>query len=162
MISSNFQIYPFHTYIESGLRALLSLYEAYPTGMSFERLHYYDYISVHTADFEGPQSLHASFPHRSGEYLVRRELVEQGLEYMRVKGLISVSLSPRGIEYILTDNAGDYILSLNKPYIDKLKIRIKWVHYTFSDTSTEKLRDVFSKKLGKWDNLLEFQSIGKA
>jgi hypothetical protein len=157
----NKKVFPFHTSIESGLRSMMALYEVYPEGMNFERLHYYDYIAVHTADFDGPPSLHAGFPHRTGEYLVRRKLIEEGLDCFRHRGLITLKLSTNGIEYVLTDAAGDYLLSLKKPYLQKLSERICWVHATFGKFSNEKLKGLFSQKINKWDNPLEFQLISK-
>ena len=80
---------PFNTPIESGLRSLIILAEGAPWFYDLQRLVYYDYLLVHSGDvLNGPQSLHPSLPHRSGEILVRRMIVESGLNLMFSKKLI--------------------------------------------------------------------------
>ena len=65
----------FNSPIETGVRALILLSEAYPQGFDLQRILEYDYMMVHTGDFEnGPPSIHPALPLRSGELLVRRSV----------------------------------------------------------------------------------------
>ena len=67
----------FNTPIESGLRMLILLADAAPTGCDLQRLAIYDYLLVHSDDVTGgPPSLHPPSPFRSGELLVRGELLQ--------------------------------------------------------------------------------------
>jgi hypothetical protein len=84
----------FNSPIETGMRALILLAESYPTHLDLQRLLEYDYIMVHTGDVDGPPSIHPALPLRSGELLVRRELIERGLMLMISRGLVTARNAP--------------------------------------------------------------------
>ena len=68
----------FNNPVESALRTLVLLVEAYPATLDLQKLVYLDYLLVHSADAGGPESLHPPTPQRQGEVAVRRDLIEQG------------------------------------------------------------------------------------
>ena len=71
---------PFNGPVEIGLRTLVILCEAYPEPMSLQRLILFDYLIVHSDDLpDGPAGLHPQTPHRSGELLIRRNLLQDGI-----------------------------------------------------------------------------------
>jgi len=81
-------IAPFNGPIEIGLRAISILNDAYPSGYSLQRLIIFDYLSVHSDDISGgPTGLHPKTPHRSGELLVRRDVLQKGLLLYMGRGL---------------------------------------------------------------------------
>ena len=86
----------FNSPIETGIRALILLAESYPALIDLQRLLEYDYIMVHTADVDGPPSIHPALPLRSGELLVRRELIERGLMLMIGRGLVTRHATTEG------------------------------------------------------------------
>jgi len=78
----------YNTPLECGLRCAALLLAAYPTHCDLQRLVQYEYLLVHSGDVpEGPTSLHPAAPHRSGELLVRRALVERGILFMMSRNL---------------------------------------------------------------------------
>ena len=77
---------PFNSPLETGVRALTVLAESAPAALDLQRLVYFDYLVVHSADAGGPRSLHPNTPLRNGELLVRRAV------YIV---LAAVMLSPR-------------------------------------------------------------------
>ena len=82
---------PFNLPVETGLRCLYILDAIYPSASDLQRLVYYDYLLVYSGDVEnGPPSLHPSIPHRGGGWLVRRQMVETGLNLMFSKELVSI------------------------------------------------------------------------
>src|ERR1035437_8326110 len=88
----------FNSPIETGMRALILLAESYPAQIDLQRLLEYDYIMVHTGDVDGPPSIHLALLLRSGELLVRRQLIERGLMLMISRGLVSRrDRFPRGL-----------------------------------------------------------------
>ena len=89
----------FNSPIETGVRALILLAESYPDQLDLQRLLEFDYILVHTHDVDGPPSIHPALPLRSGELLVRRQLIERGLILMISRGLISRHATPKGFMY---------------------------------------------------------------
>ena len=81
----------FNSPIETGVRALILLAESYPNQLDLQRILEFDYIMVHTGDVDGPPSIPPALPLRSGELLVRRQLIERGLMLMISRGLIDRS-----------------------------------------------------------------------
>ena len=69
-------IHPFNSAIECGLRSLIILEHAFPLEYDLQRLVFYDYLLVHSQDAGGPNSIHPATPHRSGEVLVKRKMLE--------------------------------------------------------------------------------------
>ena len=94
----------FNSPMESGLRSLTLLVAGFPVHCDLERLVIYDYLLVHSGDVDGgPKSIHPATPHRSGEILVRRPIVESGLKKMIAKGLVEAKYSKSGITYAATE-----------------------------------------------------------
>src|SRR5438874_3556299 len=120
-------IQTFNSPLETGMRALILLAAAYPAQFDLQRLLEYDYMMVHTGDVDGPPSIHPALPLRSGELLVRRQLIERGLVLMISRGLISRRATQNGFMYQAEDDAGPFLDALTAEYLDNLKNRAKWV-----------------------------------
>src|SRR5271166_4773579 len=93
---------PFNSALETGVRALTVLAEAAPAAFDLQTLVYFDYLVVHSADADGPVSLHPNTPLRNGELLVRRAVIERGVLLMVGRGLIERRMEIRGISYAAT------------------------------------------------------------
>lgn len=110
----------------------------------------FDYLVVHSADADGPDSLHVALPFRTGELLVRREIVERGLMLMRSRNLIGMSASANGIEYYASESASPFLAGLQAPYTQKLTNRAAWAAATFANATTGQ-RSLLTKQLyQKW------------
>jgi hypothetical protein len=145
----------FNSPIETGVRALILLAESYPDQLDLQRLLEFDYILVHTHDVDGPPSIHPALPLRSGELLVRRQLIERGLMLMISRGLISRHTTPTGFMYQAEDSAGPFLDALTAEYLDDLKDRAIWVVDRFSDMSDHDIRLLLSRVYDQWSR--EFQ-----
>lgn len=116
--------FPFNNTVETALRTLSVLDAIYPRSVDLELLVCLDYICVHSADFfEGIQSLHPENPNRTGEVLVRRTIIEDSLNFLHNKNLISVSYLPSGIEYKSADLATSFLDRVSAPYSKTLIAR---------------------------------------
>ena len=82
MAETNQTLQTFNSPIETGMRALILLAASYPAQMDLQRILEFEYMMVHTEDVDGPPSIHPALPLRSGELLVRRQLIERGLMLM--------------------------------------------------------------------------------
>ena len=150
---------PFNTAVESGLRTLCILFEAFPDDYDLQRLVFCDYLLVHSGDADdGPQSLHPATPFRSNEFLVRRHLIEDGVRLLTSRGLVQVSITDRGIGYRASDIAGSFLASLHAPYASALKDRAKWVVQRFGHATDSDLSDCFNRNLDRWGS--EFEIVG--
>jgi hypothetical protein len=149
-------IQTFNSPIETGMRALILLAESYPEQLDLQRLLEFDYIMVHTGDVDGPPSIHPALPLRSGELLVRRQLIERGLMLLISRGLISRHATPYGFMYQAEDDAGPFIDALTAEYLYDLKNRAVWVVDRFSEMSDDDIRVMLSRVYDQWSR--EFQA----
>src|SRR6476659_3836971 len=89
----------FNSSLETGVRAVVVLDAAFPRAFDLSQLTWLDHLVVHTADIGGPDSLHPDIPQRTGELLVRRRVVEDGINLMRRVHLVDAHVTERGILY---------------------------------------------------------------
>ncbi|KAA1291464.1 ABC-three component system middle component 2 [Leptospira interrogans] len=130
---------PFNTSFEAGIRSLVILNVAYPNALDLQRLVEFDYLALHSGDAGGPESLHAPLPLRSGELLIRRGVIELGLNLMISRNLIEKIPTYDGIKYLASDSAAPFVQSLASPYIRKLKICASWVIKSFGNATDGEL-----------------------
>ena len=148
-------VQPFNSPIETGIRALILLAAAYPAQLDLQRLLEYDYMMVHTGDVDGPPSIHPALPLRSGELLVRRQLIERGLMLMISRALISRHATPNGFMYQAEDDAGPFLDALAAEYLSDLKNRAEWVVNRFREMSDQEIRFMLTRVYDQWSR--EFQ-----
>lgn len=141
----------FNSPVEAGLRALCVLVESFPHSCDLERLTFLDYFVVHSGDIEGgPLSLHPPIPHRAGEVLVRRALVEEGVLLVVGRGLACVQFDACGIAYRASEDAAAFLKCLEAEYTRTLRDRARWIVAHFADSSTEQLKTFVAGHLGDW------------
>jgi hypothetical protein len=145
----------FNSPIETGMRALILLAAAYPGQLDLQRILEYDYMMVHTGDVDGPPSIHPALPLRSGELLVRRQMIERGLMLVISRGLASRHATPNGFMYQAEDDAGPFLDALTVEYLTDLKDRADWVVDRFRDMSDQQIRSLLTKVYDQWSR--EFQ-----
>ena len=145
----------FNSPIETGMRALILLARSYPSQLDLQRLLEYDYIMVHTGDVDGPPSIHPALPLRSGELLVRRQLIERGLMLMISRGLVTRHATPNGFLYRAEDDAGPFLDALDAEYLTELKDRATWVVARFNQTNDQEIRFMLTRVYDQWSR--EFQ-----
>ena len=133
-------ISPFNSPLETGVRSLIILTAAFPQEQDLQHLVFFDYLTVHSGDVEGPESLHAPIPMRLGELTVRRELIERGLFLMMSRGLVQHISSSDGFQYVATDNASAFLSMMSSPYILQLRERAEWVIDSFGHYSAQQIQ----------------------
>ncbi len=139
---------PFNGPIEIGLRALTILNDAYPMGYSLQRLVIFDYLIVHSDDIpNGPEGLHPQTPHRRGELLVRRNVLQEGLRLYQSRGLVKQKYRKDGIFFSATELSSNFLDSLNTEYIQELRNRAAWLVNSFHSLSDKKLQQVVNESI---------------
>lgn len=149
----------FNSPLETGVRSVVLLDAAYPRGFDLTQLAWLDHLVVHTADLDGPESLHPNIPQRNGELLVRRSLVEEGLAMMQRMHLIEAKFTSDGIIYVACDQAGPFVRLIRTQYGQTLKMRATWLLEYLGKRGLEHLHDVITTKIGRW--AIEFQPDAK-
>lgn len=149
----------FNSPLETGMRSLNVLLEAYPATYDLQKLVIFDHLVVHTKDVGGPESLHPKLPQSNTEILVRRKVVENGLLLMMSRNLIERVINSDGISYRAGELATTFINSLNAPYLTQLRESASWVVGNFGQFEDTKLREVVHTFFDKW--IEEFQEVQK-
>lgn len=151
---------PFNSPVETGLRMLVLLEAADPAICDLGRLVVYDYLLVHSDDVpDGPKSLHPRTPHRSGEMLVRRQMIMNGLLLMVSRELATVTYGEQGIGYKSTELTGPFLDHLKSGYARELRQRARWVADTFGGYTNETLVEFAMSHLSDWGGELVNESL---
>lgn len=150
---------PFNSSLEIGIRSLTILTAVYPQSLDLQFLVFFDYLTVHSGDVQGPDSLHAPLPLRSGELTIKRGLIESGLLLMISRGLVEHLVSSNGFEYQASDNASAFLSMLTSRYILKLKERAEWVAETFGDSSLQDLKEIEQSFFRSWSTQFQPSEI---
>ncbi|KZK80050.1 hypothetical protein PsAD46_04039 [Pseudovibrio sp. Ad46] len=154
------RIYTFNSSFETGVRSLCLLVVDLSISLDLQQLSAFDYLVVHTGDFEAaPPSLHPEMPNRSGELVIRRELVERGLVLMESKGLVKMHLTQSGFCYSATELAKVILDSLQAPYMEDLKKRASWVIAHHVTVDQDAFSTVFNKAFDQWSTEFQFEQI---
>ncbi|MDH7794608.1 MULTISPECIES: ABC-three component system middle component 2 [unclassified Beijerinckia] len=145
------RIRPFNTPLECGLRLLFTLDAARGCPLDLQRLVAYDYLLVHSGDVEmGPTSLHPAVPFRGGELLVKRDLVQAGLNVMFARELLTKRFEPSGIWYRSNDLTAPFLRLLVSPYASALRSRAEWVTNHFASFTDDLLENYMTQSIGRW------------
>ena len=148
---------PFNSSLESGVRSVIILHSFFPNSVDLHRLVDFDYLTVHSGDVNGPESLHAPLPMRAGELLVRREIVEKGLLLMMSRGLLTRIATDTGIDYMASDKSYSFVSNLASPYLVKLIERADWVAENFGEKSEVEIKVMVKGFFDHWTT--QFQPV---
>ncbi len=151
------QYTPFNSALETGLRSVTILAEACPEEFDLQRLLYFDYLVVHSSDAGGPASLHPDTPLRNGELLVRRSVIERGLNLFISRNLVERHARERGLFYSASEAAGPFLECLESPYCRELRERASWAVDTFGGFDEGEFKNYFDAHFERWTR--EFQAI---
>ncbi len=149
----------FNSMLETGLRAVIILDAAYPKSYDLNWLTWLDYLVVHTADIDGPPSLHPEIPQRTGELLVRRRLIENSLTAMRKLHLVNINTDESGFSYEASDEATALVSVLHTKYAIALKDRAKWLIDKIKVYDHKSMENIINERINHWK--IEFQQKTK-
>lgn len=151
---------PFNSPVETGLRTLFVLDAIAPNDRDLQRLVYYDYLLLHSGDVaNGPPSVHPPIPYRSGEILVRRQLMSHGLELMFSKELVVKRMSTAGVTYVASDLCRPFLEYLRSDYSGLLRMSAQWVAESFENYTESSLSEFMTANLGRWGAEFTRESI---
>ncbi len=137
--------------MEVGLRTLIILEAIKPNNIELDKLIIFDYLIVHSKDAGfNTKSLHPSTPYRVGEIFVRRQLVQEGLNLMESRELITKRYSPSGITYEASSLTAPFISYLESEYSRKIKENALLIENKFKDFSLSELKLFVMDNLDFW------------
>lgn len=153
-------IAPFNGPVEIGLRALAVLNDAYPASYSLQRLVVFDYLIVHSDDVPGgPSGLHPQTPHRGGELLVRRGVLQEGLLLYQSRGLVQRRYEDSGVFFAATDRSAAFLDVLRTEYVVRLRERAAWLVRSFGKIPDADLEKMVRGHVGEWGAEFEMESV---
>jgi hypothetical protein len=151
---------PFNGPVDVGLRSLAILTAAYPASYSVQRLVALDYLVVHSDDVpDGPTGLHPRTPHRGGELLVRRGVIQEGLLLYQSRGLVSRRFADTGVAFAATERSAGFLDALGTDYVSDLRDRSAWLVERFGDLPDGDIALFTSEHLGEWGAEFESESV---
>lgn len=148
--------YLYDTPFETGLRSVVVLTACYPHQMTLRQMVVLDYLCTHTGDFGGPSNIDPLSKGSGAGLLVRRGLVEAGLNLMITRRLIQRSATKTGFQYNAGDEAGTFLDFLRSEYMSELKNRALWLSRTYSPLSEDIMNELIHSRISKWEP--EFQA----
>lgn len=137
----------FNSPLETGSRSVIILTASFPEALTLDELVALDHLIVHTEDIGGPPSLHPPEETRAAELLVRRNVVEGGLRFMGLKGLVTRRATPTGFRYHAGMDAGNFVDLLSSAYSRSLIERAAWLAETVVKNDAINLDDIVSNRL---------------
>lgn len=150
---------PFNTPLECGFRLLFVLAACRPSRCDLQRLISYDYLLVHSGDVEnGPKSLHPAVPERGGEWVVKRDLVQTGMDLMFARELVTKKHSADGIDYLGSEMTAAFIGLLKSPYATEIQKRAEWIVDKFGSQADDDVQAFMTERVGAWGT--EFETLG--
>jgi len=150
---------PLNGPLEVGLRVLMILVEAFPAHLDINRLVLFDYGMLHSADLDGPDSLHPPIPVRVGELGVKRQHIEDALEVMIRAGLAEMSAEGSGIEFRASETTESFLGLLESAYARALHDRAHWVVEKLGDVDDSRLRERMREISSHWSEEFEVMQV---
>lgn len=150
----------YNSALETGVRTVVLLNAAQPKSFDLMHLTWLDHLVVHTADIDGPVSLHPDIPQRDGELIVRRQNIEEGLRLMRRLHLVSTDYTTDGIMFQVTEEGAQFAQLVRSEYGRLLKARAAWLIDYIGRVDTSEFVRLISEKIGRWS--IEFQTESSA
>ena len=146
----------FNSELEAGLRAIIILNAFLPRSLDLNEVALYDYFVVHTRDVGGPESVHPEISSRSGEYIVRRRVIEGGLKLMHRVNLVKIKSSKLGVTFESADEASALLDLMCTAYNQKLKKCARWLAQRSIIEPSGSFEKYLRSKIGRWE--LQFNS----
>lgn len=122
----------------------------YPRKVDLQRLVYFDYAAIYSADLNGPESLHTPVPLRGGEYASRREVIEEGLYLMAQRSFVDVEADRSGISFKLGENGPALVGLIGGEYSRELYKRCQWVASALGDKDEKDVERIFGARGALW------------
>lgn len=141
---------PLNSSLEVGLRVLFVLAESFPRRLDLNQLVLLDHSLLHSADLDGPASLHPPVPIRASELGMKREAIEAGLEVMIRANLVYAGVGPGGVEFWAGESAHGFARLLETPYAEELRSRAAWVLEHYGVLDEEVIRTALSAVSQHW------------
>lgn len=139
--------------LEVGLRVLVILEATFPRELGLDDMLVLDHVSLHSADFDGSESLHPAFPLRSADVGARRDGIRHGVELLMHKGLASPAVTAEGISFVASERAHSVVQMIESPYLRVFRSRVQWAVDRGVTSNAEKTRELLTTIVRSWPEI---------
>ncbi|CAM3202035.1 hypothetical protein PANO111632_07800 [Paracoccus nototheniae] len=101
--------------------------------------------------------MHPAVPERGSEWIVKRDLVQTGMDLMYARELVTKKLTSDGIAYVGSEMTTAFIGLLKTPYAAAIQKRARWIVDTFGARSDDDLQAFMAERVGTWG--AEFETL---
>ncbi|MBY6153939.1 hypothetical protein KUV47_12010 [Vannielia litorea] len=152
---------PFNGPLETGVRAVLNLHACFPKTLDIQRLTALDYLIVRTSVVGGPLDMHPAAPITTPVTQVRRKMVQDALNLMMARDLVTQVVAEDGIAYCAGESSAFFVDAIQTPYLTQLFHRAQWLADFSKDLDNEEFDKRMKVILDNW--VSEFQDeVGSA
>lgn len=150
----------FNTPIEVGLRALIILNELSAKSMDLNQLVIYDYMVTHSNDVDdSTESLHPSIPYRSGEIVIKRKVMQEGINLMYSRELLDIEYTKNGVYYKSNELTLYFIKHLASTYAQDVIQNAQRLKEQFKRYSEMDLYEYINGNISKWGSEFTKESL---
>ncbi|WP_342488866.1 ABC-three component system middle component 2 [Cytobacillus sp. FSL W7-1323] len=150
----------YNTPLEVGLRVLTILNELKHEAIDINRLIIYDYFVLHGNDFDVRiESLHPPTPHRSGEIIIKRKVIQDGINLMYSRELLDTRYTEEGIYYKANELTPAFLNYFDSLYYTEISKNTKLVIRKFNSYSDGDLDSYVNDRLTKWGSEFTKESL---
>ncbi|WP_368072758.1 ABC-three component system middle component 2 [Lysinibacillus xylanilyticus] len=98
-------------------------------------------------------------PHRSSEIIVRRKLVQESLDILISRGLVSPVYKNTGVFYSANKSTSLFVNLLKSTYFSKLTLVVEWVLSKYGNVSTSMLNKLVNENIHFWGGEFEYEAL---
>lgn len=150
----------YNTPMEVGLRIIIILNELNNMPIDINRLIIYDYFVIHGNDFDSSiESLHPPTPYRSGEIIIKRKIIQEGINLMYSKELLDINYTEKGIYFKANELTPAFLNYLNSTYAEDIKKNSILVINKFNSYSDDKINTFVNDNLSNWGSEFTKESL---
>ena len=150
----------YNTPLEVGLRVIIILNELGYMPIDINRLIIYDYFVLHGSDFDKSiESLHPPIPHRSGEIIIKRKIIQDGINLMYSRELLDIQYTEEGIYYKANELTPAFLNYLDSTYAEEISKNSKLVINKFNSYSDDELNAYVNDNFSKWGSEFTKESL---
>lgn len=150
----------FNTPIEVGLRALIILNQLSARSMDLNELVIYDYMITHSNDVDdSTESLHPSTPYRSGEIIIKRKVMQEGINLMYSRELLDIEYTKNGVYYKSNELTLYFIKHLVSNYAQDVIQNANRISKQFENYSEIELNEYINRNISKWGSEFTKESL---
>lgn len=140
----------FNSSREVGVRLSFIFVAIAPRAVDVDVLALLDHALLHSADFDGPQSVFPAAATRSTEVTIKRPIIRDALHLLAQAGIVEVVASADGLTFRAAEEAAAFTRLLTVPLAEVFSARAAWVADRAFEGDSTRIADEFHQTINQW------------